>query len=57
MVGYVPQKDILHENLTVEQSLLCAARLRIAHDATRGELKAAVAHAIAAVTCRGGKRR
>ncbi|MFR7451506.1 MAG: FHA domain-containing protein [Gemmiger sp.] len=56
VVGYVPQKDILHENLTVEQSLLCAARLRIAHDATRGELKAAVAHAIAAVDLQGREK-
>lgn len=56
VVGYVPQKDILHENLTVEQSLLCTARLRIAHDATRGELRSAVANAIAAVDLQGREK-
>ena len=56
VVGYVPQKDIMHDNLTVEQSLLCTARLRIAHDATRAELKAAVAHAIAAVDLQGREK-
>ncbi len=56
VVGYVPQKDILHENLTVEQSLLCAARLRIAHDTTRGELRSAVANAIAAVDLQGREK-
>ena len=34
-LGYVPQKDIMHDNLTVEQSLTYTAKLRIAHDATR----------------------
>ena len=46
----------MHDNLTVEQSLLCTARLRIAHDATRAELKAAVAHAIAAVDLQGREK-
>ena len=37
-LGYVPQKDIMHDNLTVEQSLTYTAKLRIAHDATRAEI-------------------
>ena len=56
VLGYVPQKDIMHDNLTVEQSLTFTAKLRIAHDATRGELKAAVAHAIAAVDLQGREK-
>ena len=39
-LGYVPQKDIMHDNLTVEQSLTYTAKLRIAHDATRAEIAA-----------------
>ncbi len=56
VVGYVPQKDIMHENLTVEQSLSFTARLRIAHDATRTEIRAAVARAIAAVDLAGREK-
>ena len=56
-LGYVPQKDIMHDNLTVEQSLTYTAKLRIAHDATRAEIAAAVAHAIEAVDLQGVKRR
>ena len=40
-LGYVPQKDIMHDSLTVEQSLTYTAKLRIAHDATRAEIAAA----------------
>ena len=36
VLGYVPQKDIMHDNLTVEQSLTFTAKLRIAHDASQG---------------------
>lgn len=56
-LGYVPQKDIMHDNLTVEQSLTYTAKLRIAHDATRAEIAAAVAHAIEAVDLQGRERR
>ena len=54
--GYVPQQDIMHDNLTVEQSLTYTAKLRIAHDATRGEIAAAVAHAIEAVDLQGREK-
>lgn len=56
VLGYVPQRDIMHDNLTVEQSLLYTARLRIAHDTSRAELKATVAHAIEAVDLRGREK-
>lgn len=56
MLGYVPQKDIMHDELTVEQSLTYTAKLRIARDATRTEIKAAVAHAIEAVDLGGREK-
>ncbi len=56
VLGYVPQQDIMHDNLTVEQSLLFTARLRIAHDATGAEIKAAVARAIHAVDLQGREK-
>ena len=55
-LGYVPQKDIMHDSLTVEQSLTYTAKLRIAHDATRAEIAAAVAHAIEAVDLQGREK-
>lgn len=36
-IGYVPQDDILHGNLTVDRSLEYAARLRLSADATAEE--------------------
>lgn len=56
VLGYVPQKDIMHDNLTVEESLTYTAKLRIAHDATKGEIAAAVAHAIEAVDLTGREK-
>lgn len=56
VLGYVPQQDIMHDNLTVEQSLTFTAKLRIAHDATKAEIKAAVAHAIEAVDLHGREK-
>ena len=56
VLGYVPQKDIMHVELTVEQSLTYTAKLRIARDATRTEIKAAVAHAIEAVDLGGREK-
>lgn len=41
-VGYVPQKDIVHLELSVAQSLDYAARLRMPADTTRSERKARV---------------
>ena len=56
VLGYVPQKDIMHDNLTVEQSLTFTAKLRIAHDASKAEIAAAVAHAIDAVNLNGREK-
>lgn len=56
VVGYVPQRDIMHDNLTVEQSLTYTAKLRIAHDATAAEIAAAVAHAIESVDLNGREK-
>ena len=56
VLGYVPQKDIMHDNLTVGQSLTFTAKLRIAHDASRAEIAAAVAHAIEAVDLTGREK-
>jgi len=39
-IGYVPQHDIVHPSLTVEQSLWCSARLRLPPDQTEPELRA-----------------
>jgi ABC transport system ATP-binding/permease protein len=38
-IGIVPQDDIVHKNLTVEQALYYAARLRLPSDFTRGQIK------------------
>lgn len=56
VVGYVPQKDIMHDNLTVEQSLMFTARLRIVGDASGAEIRAAVERAIAAVDLQGREK-
>ena len=56
VLGYVPQRDIMHDNLTVEQSLTFTAKLRIAHDASRAEIATAVAHAIEAVDLTGREK-
>lgn len=38
-LGYVPQDDIVHKNLTVERALYYAARLRLPADTKRQEIK------------------
>jgi ABC-type multidrug transport system ATPase subunit/pSer/pThr/pTyr-binding forkhead associated (FHA) protein/ABC-type multidrug transport system permease subunit len=40
-VGYVPQSDVLHDRLTVRETLLYTARLRLPSDTGRAELAAA----------------
>lgn len=52
-VGNVPQKDILHENLTIWQSLMFMAKLRIAGDLDKENMEKAVRHAIEAVDLTG----
>jgi ABC-type multidrug transport system ATPase subunit len=39
MVGYVPQDDIMHRNLTVGQALYYTARLRLPRDYSRKEIR------------------
>jgi len=39
MIGYVPQDDILHRELTVEQALRYAAKLRLPPDITETEIE------------------
>ena len=38
-IGYVPQDDIIHRDLTINQALAYAARLRLPSDTTASELK------------------
>jgi ABC-type multidrug transport system ATPase subunit len=38
-LGYVPQDDIVHRELTVHQTLYYAARLRLPPDTSRGEIQ------------------
>ncbi len=38
-LGYVPQDDIIHRDLTVERALYYAAKLRLPSDMTRDEIK------------------
>lgn len=38
-LGYVPQDDIVHKNLTVEKALFYAARLRLPKETTRQQIK------------------
>src|SRR5256714_5293325 len=38
-LGYVPQKDIVHTQLTVERALTYTARLRLPTDTDRDELR------------------
>jgi ABC-type multidrug transport system ATPase subunit/pSer/pThr/pTyr-binding forkhead associated (FHA) protein/ABC-type multidrug transport system permease subunit len=40
-VGYVPQSDVLHDRLTVRETLLYTARLRLPSDTSRAEVAAA----------------
>jgi len=44
-IGYVPQDDILHADLTVWQALWYAARLRLPHDTTDTEIETRI-HAV-----------
>jgi ABC transport system ATP-binding/permease protein len=46
-VGYVPQSDVVHDQLTVREALLYAARLRLPSDTRRVEHLAAVEDVLA----------
>lgn len=53
VIGYVPQRDILHDDLTLEKALSYTALLRTRADLSKEELKARVAAAIADVHLQG----
>lgn len=46
LVGYVPQSDIVYDNLTLHDMLLYTAKLRLPKDTTPAEREAAIARAI-----------
>lgn len=46
VIGYVPQQDIVHENLTLYQMLLYVAKLRMSPDSTKEEYDARVREVI-----------
>lgn len=46
VIGFVPQDDIVHAELTVEQAITCSAQLRLGGNPPKSEIKALV-HAIA----------
>lgn len=56
VVGYVPQRDILHDDLTVFDALRYTARLRIRARLPKEELNARVAAAIADVRLQGKEK-
>lgn len=56
IVGYVPQRDILHDDLTLERVLTYTAQLRVRADLSREELSARVAQAIADVHLTGKEK-
>ena len=53
VIGYVPQKDIMHDDLTLEQGLYYTARLRMRSSMFKDEVKQRVAQAIADVSLAG----
>lgn len=48
-IGYVPQDDVVHRALTVEQVLDFAARLRLAADVTADERRARISEVLASL--------
>ncbi|HLJ82459.1 MAG TPA: ATP-binding cassette domain-containing protein, partial [Ktedonobacterales bacterium] len=48
-LGYVPQDDIVHKNLTVEKALFYAARLRLPKGTTRSEIKQRITDVLDAI--------
>lgn len=55
-VGYVPQDDIMHTDLTVWQALWYAARLRLPRDYSRAEIRRRVESAIERLGLQGTER-
>lgn len=48
-IGYVPQSDIVYDNLTLHDMLMYTARLRLPEDAGKAEREAAISRAIETV--------
>lgn len=46
LVGYVPQSDIVYDNLTLHDMLMYTAQLRLPKDTTKAEREAAITRAI-----------
>ncbi|MBM3323761.1 ATP-binding cassette domain-containing protein, partial [candidate division WOR-3 bacterium] len=55
-IGYVPQDDIIHRALTVEQSLYYTARLRLPADTTESEVRGRVDKVIAELGLEGCRK-
>ncbi|WP_243154867.1 FHA domain-containing protein [Clostridium thermarum] len=53
ILGYVPQQDIVYDNLNVEEMLTYSAQLRMPKDATMDEIKSRVAEVIKDVELEG----
>ncbi len=53
VLGYVPQEDIIHAELSLQRTLQYSARLRLPSSTTRAEVDDAVHHAIDAVGLTG----
>ena len=55
-LGYVPQDDIIHRNLTVEQALYYVAKLRLPKDTTDQEIEKRVAEVLEDVEMTGRRK-
>ncbi len=53
VIGYVPQQDIVHENLTLYEMLMYVAQLRMSPDSTKEEYASRVAEVIEMVELTG----
>lgn len=49
VLGYVPQEDILHHDLTVERALYYTARLRLPGDSTRAQINQRISDVLASM--------
>jgi ABC-type multidrug transport system ATPase subunit len=49
VIGYVPQDNIVHEDLTVDQSLYYAAKLRLSSSVTEDEIKTRITEVLQAL--------
>ena len=56
VIGYVPQKDVMHDDLSVEEGLYYTALIRMRTDLKREEVRARVRDAIADVKLTGKEK-